>query len=68
MTLAELVKQVFPGDSLVTKSIGIYNGDGVPIYPDFADEVLETHGSLTVIDWCLSNRNLLVVQLKKEEH
>lgn len=68
MTLKELVDQVFPGDNLLTKSIGIYNGDGVPIYPDFADEVLETHGSLTVIDWHLSNKNLLLVQLKKEEH
>lgn len=68
MTLAELVKQVFPGDNLVTKSIGIYNGDGEIIYPDFADEMLETHGSLTVIDWHLSNKNLLLVQLKKEEH
>ena len=51
MTLAEKVKEMF-GDDIQDKFIGEYKvneiGDVLPIYPEFMDEMLETHGDLEI--------------------
>ena len=65
MKLKELVDQVW-ARNLDSKSIGIYNGPGKTIYPDFADEILETHGELEVGAWKLHNPFLLLVQIKED--
>ena len=44
------------------KGIAIYNGD-IP-EPDYADEMLETHGHLKVLDFWVSG-NVLIVKLEK---
>ena len=64
MKLKELVNQVWARD-LASKSIGIYTGPGKTICPDYADEILETHGELEVGAWKLHNPCLLLVQFKE---
>ena len=76
MTLAEKVKEVF-GDDIRDKFIGEYNVDEVgnvlPIYPEFADELLETHGDLEIdpdLVFYSKKKKTLVVKFKEtiEEH
>ena len=51
MTLKEKVKEMF-GNDIQDKFIGVYeedeNGEVKSIYPDFMDEMLETHGDLEI--------------------
>ena len=75
MTLAEKVKEMF-GDDIQDKFIGIYeedeNGKVKPIYPDFMDEMLETHGDLEIDPdvYYSKEKKTLVVEFKEtiEEH
>lgn len=75
MTLAEKVKEMF-GDDIRDKFIGEYKtneiGDVLPIYPDFADEFLETHGDLEIDPdvYYSEKKRTLVVEFKEtiEEH
>lgn len=67
MKLKELTQQLF-GDNIQDKMIGIYKGDDTKIYPDFADEMLETHGDHNVVDYqYLEHRKILVVAFETEE-
>lgn len=62
ITLSELINQSYPN----VPFIGIYTDDG-PIYPDYTDEILETHGDLIVVDSYYSKRNdVLVVSFDKK--
>lgn len=62
ITLLELIKQSYQN----VPFIGIYTDDG-PIYPDYTDEILETHGDLIVVDSYYSKRNdVLVVSFDKK--
>ena len=66
MTLAEKVKELF-GDNIQDKYIGIDNGTR-PIYTDFMDEYLETHGNEEIEDYIYSEKQkALVVKLKNKE-
>ena len=60
-TLEQLLKE-FGKDKI--QLIGIYEGKGNKIYPDFADELLETHGDRVVIDYTITRNNILVVELE----
>ena len=62
-TLEELFNNI-SGD--VNQLIGIYEGKGKKIYPEFADELLETHGDRIVIDYAITSNNILVVELEEE--
>ena len=62
-TLEELFNNI-SGD--VNSLIGIYEGKGEKIYPEFADELLETHGDRIVIDYAITSNNILVVELEEE--
>lgn len=68
-SLKEVAKRVFEGKDIKTQYIGIYteNENGTPnkIYPDYADEILETHGKRKVTDYEYSETHqCLVVVLK----
>ena len=43
-----------------TKEIAIYEGNPV-VYPDYADEILETHGNMEVKDYIVKDGMLVVV-------
>ena len=59
MKLKELYKKEFKK----VPFIGIYEGKGKSIYPEYADELLETHGDMEVVDYLyIENKNTLVVQ------
>lgn len=59
MTLNKLYKEQFKKVPM----IGIYEGPNKQIYPEYADEILETHGDLEVKDYCFSEKhNVLVVE------
>jgi len=62
MTLAELHKSQFNK----VPFIGIYkeiDGKAQPIYPEYADELLETHGKLEVKEYqFVASKNILVVE------
>ena len=63
MTLEELHKTKYPKVAL----IGIFdpNNPTKPIYPDYADELIETHGDKEVVDHMYSDKKgVLVVALK----
>lgn len=63
MKLKELAKQVF-GKKTSDKMIGIWEGAGQKIYPDFADEMLETHGECIVKYYqYVESKKVLVVEL-----
>lgn len=62
-TLEELFKELGKDKNQL---IGIYEGKGKKIYPDFADELLETHGDRIVIDYAITSNNILVVELEEE--
>ena len=67
MKLKELCNKVFQDKDIKTQSIGIYTGHGNTIYPDYADEILETHGDCEVAAYQYrENADLLVVQLKED--
>ena len=67
MKLKELTKQLF-GDNIENKMIGIWQGKDKKIYPDFADEMLETHGDYNVVDYqYVESKKVLVVELETEE-
>lgn len=67
MTLKEVTKKAFQGRDIKTQEIGIYRGPGKTIYPDYADEILETHGDYEVEAYQYrENANLLIVQLKED--
>lgn len=62
VTLKELVAKVYPKVPL----IGIYTKTG-PIYPDFTDEMLETHGDLVVVaSYYSKDKNVLVVSFDED--
>ena len=66
MTLQELTEQVFKGKDVKTQLIGIYEGPGKTICPDYADEYLETHGDRGVGAYQYKETaNLLIVQLQE---
>lgn len=70
MKLKELAEEVFKSKNIETQSIGIYTedekGNPNPIYPEYADELLETHGELEVEDSFYSEKHqCLVVALKE---
>ena len=75
MTLAEKVKEMF-GNDIQDKFIGVYEEDesgGVkPIYPEFMDEMLETHGDLEINPdvYYSEKKKTLVVEFKEtlEQH
>ena len=62
-TLEELFNNI-SGD--VNSLIGIYEGKVKKIYPEFADELLETHGDRIVLDYAITSNNILVVELEEE--
>lgn len=70
MTLSEKVKEMF-GDDICDKFIGEYKtnevGDVLPIYPEFADEFLETHGALEIDPdvYYIKEKRILVVKFKE---
>ncbi len=70
MILKEIAEKEF-GDNIGGGFIGFYeedeNGNVKPIYPDYADEIIETHGEKEVIDYrFLSDRNILVAEIKND--
>ena len=72
MKLKELAEEVFKGKNIEIQSIGIYTedekGNPNPIYPEYADELLETHGELEVEDSFYSEKHqCLVVEFNKGE-
>ena len=72
MSLKELVKKVFKGKKIREQFIGIYEedekGNPKPIYPEYADELLETHGELIVENYqFVQSKNVLVVEFAKQE-
>ena len=66
-TLKELTDRVFAGMDIREQQIGIYEGKGKPIYPDYADEILETHGDYVVTDYAFSKDGILVVALTEKK-
>ena len=63
MTLSEKVKELF-GNKTQDKYIGIDEGTR-PIYADYMDEYLETHGNREIEDYLYSEKQkTLVVKLK----
>ena len=70
MTVREVANLTF-GNDLSSGFIGIYSkdesGNISPIYPDFADEYVETHGNLRVKDYrYVKPQNTLVIEIDKE--
>ncbi len=68
MTIKEVVNAVFDSESIKNGLVGFYEEDknGTPknIYPEYADEIIETHGNDLVADYVyLDNHNLLVISL-----
>lgn len=62
------LKELYKGKFYNTKFIGLYETDskGIvqPIHPEYAGEILETHGDKEVLDYQLVEKsNLLVVEL-----
>ena len=67
MKLKELTNKIF-GDNIDDKMIGIWNGKNGKIYPDYADEMLETHGDYNVVDYqYVESKKVLVVAFEQEE-
>ena len=69
MSLKNLVHQLFP-EKFEDHFISIYESvdEAVSISaPDFADEILETHGDLIVTDYAFSRHGILVVRFKEEQ-
>ena len=69
MKLKKVAAEVFKDKDIKTQSIGFYTEDenGTPnkIYPDFADEILETHGNKEVEYYEYSEQHqCLIVVLK----
>lgn len=67
MTLNELVETKYPKVTF----IGLYEKDEYgnlkTIYPEYTDEMLETHGDYEVVDYYYSKkRDVLVVELKED--
>lgn len=63
MTLEELYKKKYPKVDM----IGMFdpNSPTKPIYPEYADELIETHGTKEVVDHMYSDKKgVLVVVLK----
>lgn len=69
MPLKDLVHQLFP-EKVEDHFISIYESIGEEISitsPDFADEILETHGDLIVTDYGFSRHGVLVVRFEEEQ-
>lgn len=67
MKLKELTQKLF-GDNIDDKMIGIWQGKDKKIYPDYADEMLETHGDHNVVDYqYVESKKVLVVALETED-
>lgn len=60
-TLEQLLKELGTDKNQL---VGIYEGKGKKIYPDFADELLETHGDRIVINHVITSNNILIVELE----
>lgn len=68
MTLRELCDKLYQGKDVRGQNIGLYTGPGKTIYPDYADEILETHGDYEVGAYQYrEHADLLIVQLKDYE-
>ena len=66
MNLKELTQQMF-GNNIGDKMIGVWQGKDKKIYPDYADEMLETHGDKNVVDYqYVENKKVLVVEFEQE--
>ena len=70
LTVREVANATF-GNDLSSGFIGIYGedeyGNVMPIYPDFADEYVETHGNLSVKNYrYVKSQNTLVIEIDKE--
>ena len=62
MTLKELHKTKYPNAPF----IGVFERPEKFIYPDYADEVLETHGDKEVINYNYQEKKgVLIVKLEK---
>ena len=74
MTVKEIASKVFDNDlkgESEPNLIGFYEedekGNVKHIYPDFADEIVETHGDMLVKDYkYVESKNVLVIELDKE--
>lgn len=67
MSLKQLCEKVFKNKNIKTQSIGIYTGPGKTIFPDYADEILETHGDCEVEAYQYrEGADLLLVQFKED--
>ena len=66
MKLKELTQQMF-GNNIGDKMIGVWQGKDKKIYPDYADEMIETHGDKNVVDYqYVENKKVLVVEFEQE--
>ncbi len=64
ITLRQLCKQLKRKKSSLT---GIYTSPEDMIYPEYTDELLETHGNKIVNDYIISRQGILIVEFKEEE-
>ena len=64
ITLRQLCKQLKRKNSSL---IGIYTNPKDIIYPEYTDELLETHGNKIVNDYIISRQGILIVEFKEEE-
>lgn len=62
-TLKELFERIGKSKNQL---IGIYKDKYTKIYPDFADEILETYGNKIVLDYITTKQNIIIVKLKEE--
>lgn len=65
MKLKQVAKKVFNGKDIKTQRIGIFKGEDKPIYPDYADEMLEIYGDFEVKEYTYVEKyDTLVVQFE----
>lgn len=72
MKLQEVADKVFKGKDLALETIAFYeedeNSELKRIAPDFADEILETHGQCEVEDYMyIQGNRCLLVELKEKK-
>ena len=64
-TLKKLTDELYNG-KVEDKFIAIYE-ENEPLYPDYADEILDTHGDRLVKDYRIRKDGILVVLLEEEK-
>ena len=64
-TLKELLKRIGKGKNQL---VGIYKDSDSTIYPDYADEILETHGNKKVLGYAVTHMldDIIVVELEEK--